>query len=75
MGFLSDTAHALRPAYLLVYNWENGRDTCFDVTGVSPFTSARTTSFTPGHAISAAVTRKYNKYLDKCLTHRYEFSV
>lgn len=75
MGFLSNTAHAIRPTDLLVYNWDNGRYVCFDVTGASPFTCARTTSFTPGQAVSATVTRKRSKYLDKCLEHGYEFGV
>lgn len=75
MSFLSDSVKALRPADLLVYNWDNGRDVFYDVTGTYPFTCARTTSFTPGQAISDAVTRKRNKYLDKCLAHGYEFGL
>lgn len=60
LGFLSDNNNALKPADILIYNWENGQDTCFDVTGVSPFSSGVIRSFIPGHAISAAVTRKCN---------------
>lgn len=43
--------------------------------GISPFTSARTHSFTPGHAISAAVSRKLHKYYEICTTHGYGFQV
>ncbi|XP_026397561.1 uncharacterized protein LOC113292985 isoform X1 [Papaver somniferum] len=60
----SNNANSLRPADILVYNWEDGKDVCMDVTGVSPFTSARTPNFTLGHAISAAITRKRDKYLE-----------
>lgn len=65
----------MKPADVLVYNWEDGKDVCFDVTVVSPFTSARTRNYTPGHAISSAVSRKCTKYLDKCLSHGYGFNV
>lgn len=75
LGLVSNDNKELRPADIMVYNWEDGRDVCMDVTGVSPFTSARTRNFAPGHAISAAVTRKNNKYLDKCTSHNYGFVV
>lgn len=67
MAFLSDTNAPLRPPDLLVFNWENGRDVCFDVTGVSPCTGGGIRRFTPGNALSAATTRKCNKYLEKLL--------
>lgn len=41
--------------------------------GVSPFTTARTRNFTPGHAINAVVSRKCNKYLDTCAVMGYGF--
>ncbi|XP_026396172.1 uncharacterized protein LOC113290799 [Papaver somniferum] len=74
LGFISDENAALRPADLLVHNWENGRDTCFDVTCVSPFTGD-TRSFTPGQALSRAILRKRNKYLEKCESHGYGFHI
>lgn len=54
LGFISDTNTPLRPA---------------DVTGVSPFSKGGNHSYTPGQAISAAITRKMNKYADKCSSH------
>lgn len=58
-----------------MYNWENGKNVCFDVIGVSPFTSARIRSFTPGQAITAAVIRKKHKYLDMCISNGYGLGV
>lgn len=75
LGFLSDNSSGLKLADILVHNWENGLSTCFDVTGVSPFSGGSGCSFTPGHAIASAVNRKMNKYLDKCTSHGYCFSV
>ncbi|XP_026397756.1 uncharacterized protein LOC113293280 [Papaver somniferum] len=75
LGLISAYNKELRPADIMVYNWENSRDVCMDVTGVSPFTSARTRNFIPGSAISAAITRKNNKYLDKCTSLGYGFGV
>ncbi|XP_026416285.1 uncharacterized protein LOC113311695 [Papaver somniferum] len=75
LGLTSNTNTPLKPADIMVFNWENGKDTCFDVTGVSPFSKGGNRSFTPGHAISAAITRKRNKYASLCLTHGYEFGV
>lgn len=64
MGLLSDQNVPLKPADIMVYNWENGRDTCFDLMGTSPFSGSGTRSFTPGRAISIVVARKNIKYLD-----------
>ncbi|XP_026414566.1 uncharacterized protein LOC113310188 [Papaver somniferum] len=66
--------NTLLPADLSVYNWESGNDTCFDVAGVSPFTSDLR-YFAPGQAISKAVLRKRNKYLATCETHGYNFGI
>lgn len=75
LGFLSsDSAGEAKHADILVYNREDGKDVFFDVTVVSPFTSARTRNYTPGHAISSAVSCKRNKYLDKCSAHGYGFN-
>lgn len=37
LGILSNDGSYLRPADILVYNWDNGQHTCFDVISVSPF--------------------------------------
>lgn len=75
LGVLYNFNKDLKPADILVYNWIDGKDVCFDVTCVSPFTTARTRNFTPGHAISATITRKCHKYLDKCAALGYGFGV
>lgn len=75
LGFLSDDAKSLRPADIILYNWENGQDDCFDVTGVSPFAGNNGRVFTPGVVISDAISRKHTKYLDKCFVHGYGFGV
>ncbi|XP_026378263.1 uncharacterized protein LOC113272672 [Papaver somniferum] len=75
LGFLSNSTNTQKPADILVYYWIDGKDVCFDVTWVFPFTSARTRSFTPDHAILAVVTRKMHKYLDQCASHGHGFQV
>lgn len=74
LGFSSNGNNTLLPADLLVYNWDNGKDTCLDVTGVSPFTKD-VRSFVPGQAITKAVLRKCNKYVATCESHGYGFGV
>lgn len=75
LGLRSDSAKDLKPADILMLNWEGGKDVCFDVTVVSAFTGAGTRRFPPGHTISMAINRKCNKYLEKCSTHDYGFGV
>lgn len=75
LGFHSDNGRDLKPADILVLNWENGQDVCMDVTGVSPFTGDGVRSFAPGKAIPGAVSRKRAKYLDKCIAHGYDLGV
>lgn len=60
LGLLSDTKVALKPADILIHSWENGQDTCFDVTEVSPFSGGGTRSLMPGHAIAMEVPHKNN---------------
>lgn len=45
------------------------------VTVVSPFTGEGVSVFIPGKAISNVVSRKRTKYLDKCVSHRYDLGV
>lgn len=73
LGLRSTDAKDLKPADIFIHNWEDGKDVCFDVTGVSPFTTASTRSFTPGHAINDVVSRKCHKYLDTCAALGYGF--
>ncbi|XP_026424363.1 uncharacterized protein LOC113320690 [Papaver somniferum] len=66
LGFLTKNGTSLRPADVLVLNWDNGRDVCFDVTIVSPFGGSNGRTLEGGHAIRDAVNRKNTKYLEKC---------
>lgn len=75
MGLTSDRSTPLKPADFMIYNWENGRDIRFEVTGVSPFSKGGNRAFTPCHAISAVITLKRNKYADLCSSLGYGFSV
>ncbi|XP_026391994.1 uncharacterized protein LOC113287446 [Papaver somniferum] len=75
LGLSSDDGKDLKPVDILVYNWVNGQDFYFDVTGVSPFASINGRTFVPGVAISNAISRKRAKYLDKVSTHGYGFGV
>lgn len=63
----------MRPEDILVYNWENNQDVCFDATCVSPFSNGGICDFVPGQAIANAVSRKHNKCLEKCTAHDYGF--
>ncbi|XP_026418541.1 uncharacterized protein LOC113313982 isoform X2 [Papaver somniferum] len=75
LGFSTDDDKDLKPADILVLNWENRQDVCMDVTGVSPFTGEGIHSFVLGKAISSAVSRKHTKYLDKCVSHDHGLGV
>ncbi|XP_056686000.1 uncharacterized protein [Spinacia oleracea] len=48
LGFLSEEGRDLRPADLLVYSWDKGKNVCLDVTGISPFTGPGVDAFAPG---------------------------
>ncbi|XP_026456101.1 uncharacterized protein LOC113357055 isoform X2 [Papaver somniferum] len=73
LGFLANNGTTLRPADIFIYNWDDGHDMCFDVTGVSSFTGGGVRSFVSGLAIKNAVTRKNAKYLEKCTSQGYGF--
>lgn len=73
LGFLSRDGGDARPADIMVYNWEYGRDTCFDVTVVSPFDRGGVQAFTPDLALAKAIERKHVKYLDVCNANGYSF--
>ncbi|XP_026399036.1 uncharacterized protein LOC113294877 [Papaver somniferum] len=73
LGFLSHDGGDARPADIMVYIWEDGHDTCFDVTVVSPFAGGGVQAFTPGLALAKAIERKRVKYLDVCNANGYSF--
>ncbi|GJU30305.1 hypothetical protein Tco_1173894 [Tanacetum coccineum] len=41
IGFLLDNGKDLRPTYLLLFNWLQGKDAWLDVTDISPFAGMR----------------------------------
>nr|GEZ85499.1 ABC transporter A family member 9-like [Tanacetum cinerariifolium] len=53
---------ALRPADMLLYSWNVGRDVCVDLTGSSPLTQTRMVDFVSGRAVLEAAQRKRAKY-------------
>ncbi|GJW24065.1 hypothetical protein Tco_0037876, partial [Tanacetum coccineum] len=63
MGFLSEDGKDLRPAYLLLFNWLQGKDACLDVTCISPFAGMGASSWAPGVALHNAVEKKKRKYV------------
>lgn len=75
LGLSSDDGKDLKPTDILVCNWVNMQDFCFDVTGVSPFSGIHGRTFVPGVAISNVISRKRAKYLDKVSTHGFGFGV
>ncbi|XP_026453069.1 uncharacterized protein LOC113353787 [Papaver somniferum] len=74
LGLSIGSNTTLLPVDLLVYNWTNVKDTCFDITGVSPFTSD-IRYFSPDQAIAKVFLRKHNKYLATCEAHGYELGI
>ncbi|GJZ69890.1 putative reverse transcriptase domain-containing protein [Tanacetum coccineum] len=73
MGFLSEDGNDLRPANLLLFNWLQGKDACFDVTCISPFAGMGASSWAPGIALHNAVEKKKSKYASICEENGYEF--
>ena len=65
VGLGSDTG-ALRPADLLLYSWDRGRDVCVDLTGSSPLTQSNMIEFVPGRVVIDAASRKRGKYAVQC---------
>ena len=51
LGYMGDNDRSLRPADILLYSWDGGRDVCVDLTGSSPLTQSGMIDFTPGRAV------------------------
>ncbi|GJR46042.1 putative reverse transcriptase domain-containing protein [Tanacetum coccineum] len=64
---------SLRPADVLLYSWDVGRDVCVDLTGSSPLTQTGMVDFVPGRAVTEAAQRKGVKYEAKCADIGYGF--
>ena len=63
----------LRPADLLLYSWDRGRDVCIDLTGSFPLTQSGMSDFVPGRVVVDAAQRKCVNYRDLCTTAGYGF--
>ena len=73
IGLYGDRDRSLRPADILLYSWEDGRDVCVDLTGSSPLTQSGMLDFVPGRAVTDAAQRKRVKYGAKCDDIGYGF--
>ncbi|KAL5713679.1 hypothetical protein ACHQM5_015733 [Ranunculus cassubicifolius] len=74
LGFLStDGRVGLRPADILVYGWDRGKNVCIDVTGVSPLVGSEKGGFRHGIALDMAVKKKHIKHSEVCSKNGYGF--
>ncbi|GJW55337.1 hypothetical protein Tco_0099422 [Tanacetum coccineum] len=64
---------SLRPADVLIYSWDGGRDVWVDLTGSSPLTQTGMVDFVSGRAMLEAAQRKRVKYEAKCAYFGYGF--
>ncbi|KAL6542957.1 hypothetical protein OROHE_010477 [Orobanche hederae] len=73
IGLRDGSDKPLRPADLLLYAWDRGRDVCVDLTGSSPLTRSGMLDFVSGQVVAEAAKRKCVKYRDLCAAKRYGF--
>ncbi|GKE20431.1 hypothetical protein Tco_1431943 [Tanacetum coccineum] len=73
IGLGGEHDKSLRPANVLLYSWDVGRDVCVDLTGSSPLTQTSMVDFVPGRVVTEAAQRKRVKYEAKCADIRYGF--
>ncbi|GKB99851.1 hypothetical protein Tco_0985988 [Tanacetum coccineum] len=73
IGLGGEHDKSLRPADVLLYSWDVGRDVCVDLTGSSPLTQTGMVDFVPGRAVTEAAQRKRVKYEAKCADIGYGF--
>ncbi|GJV65072.1 reverse transcriptase domain-containing protein [Tanacetum coccineum] len=73
IGLGGERDKSLRPADVLLYSWDVGRDVCVDLTGSSPLTQTGMVDFVPGRAVTEAAQRKRVKYEAKCADIGYGF--
>ncbi|GKD11828.1 hypothetical protein Tco_1196235 [Tanacetum coccineum] len=65
---------SLRPADVLLYSWDCGRDVCVDLTRSSPLTQTGMVDFVPSRAVVVDdAQRKCGKYMAKCAAIGYGF--
>nr|GEY76615.1 hypothetical protein [Tanacetum cinerariifolium] len=73
IGLGGERDKSLRPADVLLYSWDGGRDICVDLTGSSPLTQTGMADFVPGRVVLEAAQRKRAEYDAKCADIGYGF--
>ncbi|GKE22882.1 hypothetical protein Tco_1434394, partial [Tanacetum coccineum] len=73
IGLGGERDKSLRPADVLLYSWDGGRDVCVDLIGSSPLTQTGMADFTPGRVVLEAAQHKRAKYKAKCADIGYGF--
>ncbi|MFS8003783.1 hypothetical protein Hanom_Chr13g01217961 [Helianthus anomalus] len=63
----------LRPADVLVFGWEGGKQACVDLTGVSPLAGFRENGFVAGQAVLEAESKKVEKHVKACEDNQHAF--
>ncbi|GKE05166.1 hypothetical protein Tco_1397184, partial [Tanacetum coccineum] len=73
IGLDGERDKSLRPADVLLYSWDVGRNFCVDLTGSSPLTQTGMVDFVPGRTVTEVEQRKRVKYEAKCVDIGYGF--
>ena len=73
IGLSGGNDGALRPADVLLYSWDRGRDVCVDLTGSSPLTHYGLFDFVAVQVMADAAHWKKVKYESSCRTIGYGF--
>ena len=76
MDFLSDPQDGrptLRPTNVMVYGWIGHKQTCVDLTEVSPLVRLRIRSFTVGHATIKVASSRVSKHDKGCSNNQHAF--
>jgi len=74
VSFLTEqNLSSLRPADLLIPGWINGKPTCVDVVGVSPFVQGHNGAYLGESNLSRSVQAKLSKHQAKCEENHHAF--
>ncbi|KAL6575177.1 hypothetical protein OROMI_012462 [Orobanche minor] len=73
VGLIDGHDKPFRPADLLLYSWDRGRDVYVDLTGSSPLTQSAMADYALRRVVIDAVRRKCAKYQDLCEERGYGF--
>ncbi|KAL5729708.1 hypothetical protein ACHQM5_002617 [Ranunculus cassubicifolius] len=75
LQFMSSNDNSrLRPADVLLYSWDSGRNLCLDLTGVSPFVGFGNKTFEAEFAVEEAARKKTLKHEAVCTRNGYSFA-